>query len=81
MVYTAVLWCSQLESPGTSLEVFSMKYCGTTWSNMVFWTPDNESSVLQAEPFQKNLVEIELTTLLAVFGQFCMGVLCTMEGS
>ena len=48
---------------------------------MVFWTPDNESSVLQAEPFQKNLVEIELTTLLAVFGQFCMGVLCTMEGS
>jgi hypothetical protein len=30
-----------------------MKYCGTTWSNMVFWTPDGESCELQAKSFQK----------------------------
>jgi hypothetical protein len=47
--------CSELESPGTILENFSMKYCGTTWSNRVFWT----TASCKLNIFKKNLVEIE----------------------
>ena len=46
--------CSKLKTLGTSPET-----CGTTWSNRVFWTPDDESYELQAEHFIRKHCENE----------------------
>ena len=41
----------------------------------MFWTPDDESSMLHAEYFQKNPSLFEKLILLPVLGRFCMRAL------
>ena len=52
-----VLWWPKLKSRGTILEKFSYRSILLHHSKQVFWTPDDESYMLDANFFQKTLCD------------------------
>jgi hypothetical protein len=50
-----------------------MKYCGTTWSNRVFWTLDGECCELQPEIFPKTLWKLSNRHFQLFSGDFVWG--------
>ena len=67
--------CSKLKTLGTSPET-----CGTTWSNRVFWTPDDESYELQAEHFIRNTVKMSNRHFQLFSGDFVWGIYSVRRG-